>query len=468
MLAYSFSTRTFADLTSSPFELTQSAPVLYLYIVKTITILFGNTEITLRLFSFISYMLTLGAVFLLSKNTLKLKYPLFPTAFIAILSFFILYSNEFKPYMSDALSVLFVILIYYLYDEKRLTVTPVLIIFVILIWFSNPVCFFIGSILLIELIDSFRKKQFGRTKLCIICSTCVLFSFLIYYIYWLKPVIDAGGMTNFWENHKFPLIPSSKDDIIHGIQLIKAVISHLGLYRNLIFFICVIGFFINLILIQNKFINIIYTGIFICLFASMLGLYPVKDRLFLFIYPLLVILFFFFINELYSSKTSNNIIISAVSLLLLFTSNISSEYLNAENVYKKAQETNFAIEYIIDNINEDESLYVYHSSVPGFAYKNNYNLKELEGKGNEVIIGKFLFDNNQNIEDIQLILNKTNNIYILTSHLFESDYYQARITPFLDSLQEHGTLKIVYDKYDTNIYYYIPDYISSVSEGHIK
>ena len=54
MLAFSFSKRSLLELTNGVFEWDQSAPVLYLYCVKILTLLFGNTEAVLRSFSVFS------------------------------------------------------------------------------------------------------------------------------------------------------------------------------------------------------------------------------------------------------------------------------------------------------------------------------------------------------------------------------------------------------------------------------
>ena len=54
MLAWSVSNRSLGTLISKPLDLTQSAPVLYLYAVKLLTLALGNSEVTVGLFWFLS------------------------------------------------------------------------------------------------------------------------------------------------------------------------------------------------------------------------------------------------------------------------------------------------------------------------------------------------------------------------------------------------------------------------------
>lgn len=450
MLAYSFSQRGLTDLTSSIFEWMQSAPVIYLYIVKIITTLFGNSEITLRLWSFISYILLLFSVFYISKSVLKVRFPLFATAFIASLYRIILYSAEFKPYMSDCLSIFIVLIIYYLYTEKKINKPFFIASYALLIWFSNPCCFFIGSVLLAEFIIGIKNRDRKQWQFSIIAGIFILVSFIVYYFYWLKPVIDEGGMSSYWKDNKFPLIPTSIEDIYKQGYLINVIIYSLGLYKNLIFAVFAVGIFINLFIEKNRFINIIYGGVFITLFASMLGMYPIQDRLYLFMYPIFGILFFFFLGKLYTSIKTGGAIALTISVIILISSDASSFFKNSENIYRFGDEGNFAINYIRDNISAGDKLYVYNQSIPVFSYKNGYNMSDFAGYKNNTILGKTTFENNKNKEDIARIVQSAP-IYILTSHTTGMGH---KIMPLLDSLSNRGDLQLVHNKYDTYVYYY--------------
>ncbi len=95
-------------------------------------------------------------------------------------------------------------------------------------------------------------------------------------------------------------------------------------------------------------------------------------------------------------------------------------------------------------------LYVYYLSIPGFSYKNSYNETSFAGFENNVILGEGFFMDSCNRQDIKTI-KENSPIYILTSH---SNYKKERIMPLLEELEAHGHLELVYDNFETNVYYY--------------
>lgn len=448
MLAFSVSQRSLGDLTSEMLDWDQSAPVIYLYLVKVITVLLGNTEFTLRLLSFISFLLLMGAVYYFSRNILHLRYPLFGVAFIATLEIMLTYSNEFKPYMTDAFIVLFTIILYYLFREKRMNRYLFVSLLVAFVWMSNPCCFFIAAILIVEFIDSLIDKEYDRTRFIVLSGLAVFISFAVYYFFWLKPVIDVGFMSRFWKDYEFPLIPSDIAGVIWAKTLIERFFSHLGHYHRFIFFIVCAGFLLNLFAERNRYINTIFAGIAITLIASKLGMYPFQSRLCLFMYPLIAILVYFFIDKFFSGNKIINAVILSVSFVLLFSSDGIGFYKDREHLYRPARETNQAIDYIAANIKEDEKMYVFSYAVPGFLYKNKYDKTSVGSYENNVLLGNDIFSGGRNREDILLIVNNAP-AYILTCHHNHEVY-----KPLIDSLRKRGHLELVYDRYATNVYHY--------------
>jgi hypothetical protein len=71
MLAWSVLSRDFGNMTATKLDYNQTAPVLYLYSVKLLTILFGNSEAVLRLFSYISFVGVLVLLFFILKVLFK-------------------------------------------------------------------------------------------------------------------------------------------------------------------------------------------------------------------------------------------------------------------------------------------------------------------------------------------------------------------------------------------------------------
>jgi len=226
MLAYSFNTRSFFNLTTSILEWDQSAPILYLYIVKIITLIFGTSELTLRIFSLFSFIGILVLVYILMDKAFKVRYPIMSVAFISNISVLLYYSNEFKPYMCDCFSVLMVLYLYYLFKENKIKLLSLSLVYAVLLWLSYPTIFFIGGVFIYEFIFSVISKDKKLMFMTTFGGIIILISFFIMYIVWLKPVANDEYMINYWKYYKFPLVPKNIEDMQITVTIFKTK------YRN--------------------------------------------------------------------------------------------------------------------------------------------------------------------------------------------------------------------------------------------
>lgn len=448
MLAFSISQRSLTNLTSTILDHRQSAPVVYLYIVKIITLIFGDSETTLRVFSLLSYLLTLVLGYYLANKVFKIKYAIVPVAFMAGLAYVMNFSNELKPYMSDCMSVFLVLVLYYLFSEKRIKYYLLIAVSVILIWFSNPVCFFIGAILLYEFIDGLKAKDYKKIKLTLLAGIVVLISFVIYYFYWLKLVVDAGEMHHFWMYKHFPLIPKKLGDILLGRAQLLELIIQLGEFKNLIFVTVLLGLPLNYFFVKNKYVNIIYLALFITLFASWLTMFPLQDRMCLFIYPIFILLFFFFLSQLYTNKLLNNILLLVFSFVIIYSGGGIEKYTDKENIY--FQETDQAVEFIERRIGKGDVFYVHESIAYHFSYLKKF---VIDSPNYKCFMGGLYWDQEVLEEDMSelLTLGESGDVYILTG-IDNPEFILMKLV--LDRLKEHGEVTCLYNKYNTAVYLY--------------
>lgn len=424
MLAWSFTQRSLSNLISGPFEWLQSAPVLYLYIVKIITLILGNTELTLRLFSIICYFATIFLSYKLGKN---LKYPLALCAFVAASSTMLRYANEFKPYISDCMAVLLVLYVYRLYKEDSLKIWALTLIYVVMIWFSNPSCFFIAGIIIIEFFKTPKKYFF--------VGLCCLISFALYFIVWLHPVISQGDMTDWWVNQYFPLIPKSKDDLHKAYNMFREIsgpIAKPSLDLG-IALMAIASFFKNVF--AKKHDPVIYAsffGIFIALAASYLTFYPIECRLWLFVYPLMIYLVFWFIDSL------EEIPVVILSFGLILSTNGAVFYSYPDNAYLPMEEINPIIEYVKD---KKEFIYVYNDAVPTYCYKNNYIIPD-----NAMMGDRYFMEYNKDLDEIK----KNDKGYIVISHP-----YGSRSDGLFSDLEKNNyKIRVVMEFQQTKLYYF--------------
>ena len=454
MFSYSFSQRSLLTLTKTVFEWDQSAPVIYLYLCKVITIVFGNSEFTLRVLSLISFCLTILLVYLISHQCFKIKYPIMCAAFVANIEYMLRYSNEFKSYMFETMISLSLFYIYSLYKKNKITWTFLVVSFPLSIWCAHSACFLIGGILFFELTSSFYKKNKQLTLQFMYISASVSISFVIYYFYWLQPTATSDFMQKTLESYFFPLFPKSLRDI----NLAKSQIENLFImYFRSINIVIAILFGISIIkgiYKRNIYIIIlIFFGLFL-LFASFIHKFPLLPRMCIFIIPFISIVVYFFIS-------SSLVKISSLSLIVMIILNSYiikvQDYFVDSFVYRYNNELNFTITFIQQNIKNDEKVFVYHWAIPSLKYKIGYNTNKIGDTNHDNIIwndySPFIMPATKNNLDV-LYCSKC---YILSSYeinKLSKKYGGEYFYNLMDQMVDYGFIELVYTKYSTPLYFY--------------
>ncbi len=449
MLAYSFSKRSLLTLTDGVFEWEQSAPVLYLYLVKLLTVLFGNTEFVLRSFSILSFAAALFLSAVLAKRLFGLRYPILVPAFLANMNFMLQYSNVFKQYVSECVWVLLVLAVYYRYREKGMSWRKMALSFMVFLWGANPACFFIGGALLYEFLCGIAGRDRKRAQRSVLAGIGVGLSFAVYYFYWLRETAGSGAMQSYWGNADFPLIPRS----IADLKLAQAMLYEIFItFREARLFIAALvaaAFLIGLFWERNRYCAVILLGFLIALFASWIHMFPVADRLWCFSYPLFAILAFYALDRMTAGGAKAQLAALFLSAALLLTNNGILVYRHSENVYWKGEEANFSIDWLRENLEPGEKVYVYYQSIPVTKYKIGYETDRIgETKEENIIWGTETLDKEKAQGDIEKVLSQ-DRCYILASHA-----PAERIDPLLDAAAERGSLEIVTENYETPLYYY--------------
>jgi hypothetical protein len=197
-LAESVVSRNWKELFASPLSGGQSAPALYLAAVKAISSVLGYSEFSLRIFSFLSFIGLLVCEYILLKKVLKTDN--IKTAFVlmitAVMPGFVYYSNEFKPYMSDAFFVLLTLLLYAFYAQNKISLVKLTVFYVLISGFCSPSIFFIGGILAAEFLAAVFAKDKKHTVHVVISGLSVAALFGLYYCWWMSPI--QKHMDGYW------------------------------------------------------------------------------------------------------------------------------------------------------------------------------------------------------------------------------------------------------------------------------
>jgi len=448
-LAESIVSRNWLDLLATPLSNSQSAPVLYVIAVKAIGSIFGYSEFFLRIFSFFSFicLLICEIVFLKKIFNFNNLQNCFIVVMSALLPSYIWYSNELKPYMSDALFVLLIILLYFYYTQGKIKLPILTFLYILILGFSSPAIFFIGGTLLFEFISAFLNKNKKQMLYIAISGKIILLIFALYYHWWMQPVSEF--MKIYWDNY------DRNRNIMGRIALIfSANKERSGYLFYLWVFVPFAGIGIySLCKSKNKIACSLVLSLAFAFLASSIGKWPLNGRLWLFL-PLIVFIFTPIGVDIVFSRIKNKKIMSTIGfyflLALILYLSVNCLRFAKHRMYFHKYEINPLISYVQKNIKDDEKLYVYGGARCTFQYKNGYGATKIgNAADNNIIYGKDADEWNASVlgNEMQSILENKKTYLIFYNHYDE-------IENGLTVLRKYGNLTEIMNVYDTPLYYF--------------
>jgi hypothetical protein len=469
-------TRNFKVLAASPLKNSQTVPILYLYAVKALGAIFGYTEASLRLYSFLAF---LGVLLML--YIILAKYIIIKKVFIfagiclaATFDIYMRYSNEVKPYMGEVFFILTVLVLFNLYHQRRINIVFLTLFNISFLLFSNSVLFFIAGVYIFVFFDSLferNKKELIRISLA---GSCIVLLFAAYYLWWLAPVARSGVMANSWRNSAFRFFPLGLTHFKRNINLILNLVDK----RQYIFLIFgTVGFFLS-VLSGNKTTIIVGISLFLFLIASNFEMAPIVDRLCLFVYVFIVIYTVVCVNAI-DFSVNRNISIMAVLMLCCFLVLANYNFVSYRNDFVWSNEANPLIEYVQTHIKDNEYLFSDVRSTFVVKYKTKYSDRIGDVKNSNIIYGQNRYDwNGENVDrynateeqlyawnilwdygkdadypnEIEEVV-KHKKVYLIFSHL-NSPNPREMIGYGLNRLREAGRLTELMNVHDTYLYYF--------------
>jgi len=160
-LALNLVNRTFSGLTR-PLDYEQGAPIVFLFIEKSILVLLGNKDYLLRLFPLLSGLLALYLIYLIARQYFGAT-GLFAVLVFAISWQLIYYSSELKQYSSDAMIALLLIYLALRCIKDNVRFADFLLLGVtglIAIWTSHPSIFILAGIGLTLVFVTLSRKAY--------------------------------------------------------------------------------------------------------------------------------------------------------------------------------------------------------------------------------------------------------------------------------------------------------------------
>ena len=462
--------RSMAGMLTPPLVNLQTAPVFFLIIVKTLTLVFGISEAVLRVYAFAAMIVMLIAQGLLLRKVFKVRmvYTLFSLTVSSTFLFYMQHTNELKPYTGDAAFVLVVLLSFYAYREGLIGrgVRSAVLLALILtgcMLFSTPAAFACGAVFIVEFLSACIKKDKGLILQIVVSGLVFIAGFLLNYFLWLKAIATDVDMVWYWQERKFDFFMSSKEVLESNYWLLRDVLNPVSSMAAPLLIFAFAGLLISLVR-RNIYTICVVVFFFLLLVASYIGKYPIQDRLWLFLYVILFIYAFIFIDALRVSLDGTGpakIVRRAIPLVLAFLlllPNLSfPAYGRGEEwTLIPGNQANPLIEYVDNNIEDGEILFSHFAANVILKYKKGYHTNKI----GSVQADNIIYGTRDTDSDIRKVA-ETGGAYALFYHSYYPLSRDWTIPRVIEQLQERGYMDQIMDVYHTPLYWYT-DEISRV------
>lgn len=376
--------RSFLELLQ-PLSDNQAAPIAFLYLQKLMITLFGSYDYILRIFPFVSFLLSIPLVYLVTKKLLQNRLPALLTSAIFSTSYMIIrYSDEVKQYSSD---ILFTLIIFYLTLKLDFSHKKYILFYAlsgaIIIWFSNiSVIILLVAGLYIFYIQVIQERNFKFLLVYLFW----LFSFGVYYMFFIHNHPTTAFMKSVWHAQFLPtdiLSIQFYASIATNIQDIYVHVLTMGDFW--IFSLVITLLAILTAIIKRKYVLLIFFfgPLFVQIVLSTLHLYPFYVRFILYLMPMFIIMFAYGIYILY--KLIDKYIHPMIAILyIFFIAYHAFNYLHYvhKHIPYAREEITSSLDYIQKHITPHDSIYLYYTTVPSFAFYVDHKLD-----GHQIHIG---------------------------------------------------------------------------------
>jgi hypothetical protein len=452
-LALNIIERSYAGLLQ-PLGHVQAAPVGFLLIQKLCVYLFGTGELALRLFPLAAGITALFLFLLVAKKTLEGSAVPIAVLLFAVGDHLIYFSSEVKPYSSDVLICLLILLVCLWVLQQGMKPHHIIMFGAIAalgIWFSYPSLFVFAAATLICTLWILHMKKYRMLWFLGIACFIATASFLVQYAVVLRNASTSPDLVTFWQHAFAPLPPRSLRDIMWYVYVFLRMFKFpLGLWEYGLI-LGVLSFFTGCIVMFKKYravLGIIIMPLVFTLLASGLKAYPFEGRLLLFLTPLMLLPLAAGIvyNGKAVAQTSRTLgVVFILALVAYPVANAGYRLIRP----RAPEELRPALQYIVSQYQDGDVVYVYYGAYNAFLY-----YQDRTGYEGDYIIGTESRDDWSGYYEELQILKDNGRVWILFSHIataFGTDE-ERLFTSFLntmgeqiDAYHESGAAAYLYD-----------------------
>lgn len=384
-----------SELIYPSLDYSKSYPFLFLMSIKLATQVLGNSEYALRLFPFLSGVISLFLFYRVAKHYIEPQAVLVALGLFAVLDSLVFQSSNLKPYSSD---VLFTLLIFSLagYVQSRKFNVPCIILFGIsgafAVWFSNPSVFVLAGVgTCLGAFSLINKDWKAIGKLSISYSLWIL-SFIANYFYYIRPLqasftVELDEMLSVMENAYMPIPPKSIADIKWFLELFFDVFNNP--VAMTLTGISALAFLIGCIYLytQNRRrFFLLLSPVFFALFAAALHEYPFKGRFIFFLLPIILIIIAEGAEYTRVRTFQNAKIIGITFILLLFLHPLSTAAYRVKKPFYW-EDLRPVLNDVKINFQKGDIIYVHYFTQYPFDYYLHYHPEPYRFNEDQYIIG---------------------------------------------------------------------------------
>ena len=456
MLALNVVNRGFGDL-FMPLDYDQGTPIGFVLVEKIFNLMFGRNEFSLRLFPFLIGLVSLWMFTLLLKQFSQGAGLWVGLTLFAFNPRLIYYSSEVKQYIVDvAVTILLLLIAIPLFQQpSRKRLAMLVLTGFLALWFSHPSLFVLAGIGLSLSLFYFQKRDYKNLGLTVGMGMLWLMNVGFLFSLTLNDLRQNSTMREYWQGAFVPMPPwSDLNWYFSAFQMNMESQYGIAYAAGLVFILMMAGWVT--LLIQKREAAVTISGIvFFTLVASSLGLYPLFERMGLFLVP---------IGILMIAKSTEipvqrlRVYPSLSALVLLVVSGFvfygpvtrSLEQFITPKYFEHLRPT---VGFLAESWKAGDTLFVSYGAVPAFEfYAPMYELENvsyISGQGED-------YANPESILERVEPLKNEHRVWVLLSHVYEKGTFNEK--DFLISyLDEIGDKKREFREPGTSVYLYLYD-----------
>ena len=396
--------RSFSGLTL-PLSYEQYAPPLFLWIIKSCTLILGYGEYAYRFFPLLCGIAALALMWRTLKKYAGVYGVCYALTIIAFGTIYIRYSCELKQYGCDMVVGLALIMLALRSDIFRMKKWQFVMLWgltgSVSIWLCMPSVFMLAGVGVYYLYLVVRARGYWQIPVLSIIGLFWLGQFWLYYLAVLKPQIQSDYLQNCHKEFFLYSMPVTVEKLDHDLNVFNKVLSAMGGKWTISICFHLLTFFAGIVWLSKKqFAPLLLVVVPLCsiIVAAMANQYALTPRLILFAMPLLLIPIAAGVQILFSTKyNSLKAFWVAVALICIINfSGFNLIYHRMEN-----EELTESLAFVQQQKITAANVYVHNLAAPAFIYYTT--IHPAHGKWSE-IANAHLLNWNSNYDSLGRVL----------------------------------------------------------------